>query len=110
MVAEFKSKSNLHQRSKPKNSKAQGRGAGCKAPPKTVADMEDGENDSQIKQRQLYLHDQKFEATKTTHIFIVQINTKTSTAPNPNDQTKSNQTNKYQANNPKRNLIAHSKV
>jgi len=56
------------------------------------------------------LQDQKFEATNTIHIFIVQINIKMSTTPNPNDQTKSNQTNKYQANNPKRNLIAHSKV
>jgi len=60
MVAEFKSKSNLHQRSKPKNSKAQGRGAGCKAPPKTVADMEDGES-NQIKQSILEIKSNRIE-------------------------------------------------
>ena len=72
--------------------------------------MEDGENDSQIKQRQLYLQDQKFEATKTIHILIVQINNKMSTSPNLNDQIKSNQTDEYQANNLNRYLIAHSEV
>ena len=47
-------------------------------------------DDSQIKQRQIYLQDQKFNSTKTNHISTSRFNIKITTTSNPND-IKSNQ-------------------